>query len=154
MNLYYLSCSIVLFSIGFLSLLLTYIIIALIGIYDISSNSNLQKCNDSHLIIYSFITLILLVKINNTIICLTKDKNEIYIYIIEIISTIIMCIWGIYEFFGVDCINNLTDTILYKSCFAYWIFNNILLTLILLSSIYKFITYKNNDNCINDFDNI
>ena len=154
MNLYYLSCSIVLFSIGFLSLLLTYIIIALIGIYDISSNSNLQKCNDSHLIIYSFITLILLVKINNTIICLTKDKNEIYIYIIEIISTIIMCIWGIYEFFGVDCINHLTDTILYKSCFAYWIFNNILLTLILLSSIYKFITYKNNDNCINDFDNI
>lgn len=141
-NLCCLTSSIVFFSIVIFIATVCYIVFAIIGLVNTSLNKESDLCSDSHLWIYSLISLILLLKSKNTIAVLTQkedDKNYNFIQTIcEILILLGMCVWGAYEFFGVKCVNELNNTILYKTSFAYWIVNSILLFLLLLIMIIGF----------------
>jgi hypothetical protein len=161
-NLCFLTCSIIIFAITFFILIITFIAFSIIGLINTSLEEEYSLCNKSHLCIYSIVSLLLILKMKYTIDVLFKDnsnKNEpsnIIVYI-EILINIGIIIWGAYEFYGINCVNNLNNTILYKTTFTYWIFNIILLSLqlvIYLKLISKIFTfYKSNIQVTNDLEN-
>ena len=114
-NLYCVTCSIVIFSIVLLLLSIAYFVFAIVGLINTSFNEESHLCNGSHLWIYSLVSLILLMKTRNTVLLFNNkedEKNNLGIFIESSIS-LIMFIWGTYEFFCVNCVNNLYHTILY-----------------------------------------
>jgi hypothetical protein len=101
--------------------LLLLIIFSIIGLANTSNNDIL--CPNSHLWYYLLISLlILLITIINYKIK-QNSNNYFYNIIFYVIISLGMIIWGTYELFYIDCINKLSDTILYKVSFTYWIYN-------------------------------
>jgi len=135
-NLPCLTCSLVYISFGFLLLIIIYNIFAIIGLVETPLNIENELCINSHLWIYSLVSLILLFKIKITLSIFTN--NNILTFF-ELLLSLGMFIWGIYEFFFVKCINKLNNTLLYKTTFAYWIVNIFLLILIFGLIIYRVI---------------
>ena len=133
-NLHCLTCSIVFFGILFFLLIVTFVVFTIFGL-----NEEIKSCDKSHLWIYSLVSLLLLLKLKNTMIVFTKNNNNIMRFI-ELLTLLGMITWGIYEFFYVDCVNELNDTILYKTSFIYLLVNIILLSILLLFIISDFIT--------------
>ena len=96
--------------------------------------SNLYEYGIISIVVVTFIfyqTYIINKKANN-------NFNEYYNYIInysgiQIVMLILLILWGIYEFYYVNCINNLNDIFLYKCLFVYFIF--LIVCCILLSII-------------------
>ena len=131
-----------------LILLLTYVIFTIIGLIQISLNEQINICEQSHLWIYSLLSLIILLincinKISeNHINTNTNNKKKVIIYIfIQLFLSTLMILWGIYEFFGNICIDDLKSTILYKTSFLYWIVENIKFIILFLLFINYLHTY-------------
>ena len=144
------TCSIIIFGIGFIISIITFIIFLIIGLINTSLKETYDLCNESHLWIYGIVSLLLILKIKNTINIFIKDDYNTTYTRIEILINIVMFFWGIFEFFNIKCINNLNNTILYKTTLIYWIIVNI----ILFGLFFKFyICYKKNINT-NDIENI
>ena len=133
-NLCCFTCSIILFSISLLALIITYIVFAIIGLVRTSLNIESELCHESNLWIYVLVSLILFLKINNVITIFKKPENDgetkYFQFLVEFGISLSMFIWGAYELFGVKCVNNLNNTILYKCAFGYWITSTILLGII------------------------
>ena len=134
-NLPCVACSIVFFSFGLLLLIIIYNIFAIIGLVETPIKIENKLCINSHLWIYSIISLILVFKIKITLSIFTNN----YLLPFELLISLGMFSWGIYEFFFVKCIDKLNNTLLYKTTFIYWIVNIILLVLIIVFIIYKLI---------------
>ena len=131
-----------------LILLVTYVIFTIIGLIQISLNEQINICEQSHLWIYSLLSLIILLincinKISeNHINTNTNNKKKVIIYIfIQLFLSTLMILWGIYEFFGNICIDDLKSTILYKTSFLYWIVENIKFIILFLLFINYLHTY-------------
>lgn len=125
-KLHYITCSIVFFGILIFLLIIAFIVFSIIGLINKS-----DACDESDLWLYSIVSLLLLLKIRNTMKVFTKNTNNIMI-VIELLTLIGMVGWGFREFFYVDCTDKINDTLLYKTCFLYWVVNFILLVILLL----------------------
>ena len=149
-NLCCLGCFLILFVVGIFVFMTAYIVFAIIGLIGTSFNKEHELCNESHLWIYTLISLVLIgFAIKNTsylmkmreiekereiefLINTDKETNKrSYSKILfNFLISLGMFIWGAYEFFTIKCISNLNNTMLYKSAFAYWIFITIQSSLI------------------------
>ena len=146
-NLYYLICSIIFISLGLFLSIISYIIFAIFGLINTSLHEQNELCSNSHLWIYSLVSLILLINVKNIIGDIIKEKADNNYLIIKLSLLIFMIGWGGYEFYGIDCINKLSDTMLYKSSFAYWFCNIILLVLFFI-----IFNFRNNTNVVENND--
>lgn len=120
--------------------IIAYITFAVIGVINTSINEQYELCNKSHIWIYNIASLAsLLMSFVLAIILKMTNIDFKCIFITLIYESIIlsgMCIWGIYEFFGVSCFDKLSKTILYKLTFVHWMFNIFILAELLLCIIY------------------
>jgi hypothetical protein len=122
-----------------------FISLIILNIFDIIGllNDNLIKtkylCNDSHIWHYVLISLIIINLFLLSIKCIDKDdvKKLNYVLLFSAIYFPVMIIWGIVELFGILCINNLYNTLIYDMMVINWI------TYIFIFSIFfiKFIYY-------------
>jgi hypothetical protein len=113
---------IIIFSFTISSLLIIFIVYMIIGLIQTSINEINNSCPKSHLWYYSLIALILLIMQNIQIINSKKDsKISLIMSCIQILQSIVMLIWGSYELFGINCVNEFKDTILYNTALIYWI---------------------------------
>ena len=79
-------------------------------------------CEKSNL--WYYLTTIFIVNILNTQ-SSNKDETNRGIYLFLVLTGLF--IWGAYELFGVNCVNELNTTLLYKLSLAYWITSCVLL---------------------------
>jgi hypothetical protein len=141
-SLWCLSFYIITFTITIIILIITYIAFLMFGLITTSLIDEYNLCNSSHLWIYSLILLLLILKIKNILNIFTKDdyiKNNYIIITLDILLNIGIIIWGVYEFYIINCTKNLSDTMLYKITYICWLINIILLGTVLLFIFYKFI---------------
>ena len=141
-NLFCLTCLMLMFTIGLIIIIITYIVFAIIALIRVSLEKQKDLCYDSNLWFYCLISLILIPKINLTI--KNIKNNNLILKVIEILITIGIIIWGIYEFYDVNCINNLNDTILYSVTYVYWLSQIIFLGIITIIILYDIIETKTN----------
>lgn len=109
-----------------------YFIFSIIGLVNTPLSSQRKLCNESQIWIYSLTSLITMCdKIYLASLHDTKentnDNADKYTKIIHtfcvlfttITINLIMTCWGIREFYYVECVDNLKDTVLYKTAFGY-----------------------------------
>jgi hypothetical protein len=144
-NLYCLICLIVSSSIISFILSSIYIAFTIIGLVNTSYNEIYKLCKNSHLWIYNLVSLILfLVSMKNVHNSLQNQNNNYKQIIIQAIILLIISFWGAFEIFFVNCVNELDNTILYRTSFMYWLINTIMLFLLLLGVTIKLFNFTNN----------
>lgn len=132
-NIQCLTCITVLCSMTIFTFASIYIAFTIIGLVNTPLNEIYDICNNSNLWIYSLMSLLFFIILIRNIHSLIKNDdnngNNNKNIIIQFVILLIIIIWGIYEFFCVNCIDKLSRTILYKISFINWIFNIVMLVI-------------------------
>ena len=122
-----------------------YIVAIINALYTWEEKNESKQCYSSHLYEYGLTTVMTIIlsslityKISNNFIenirnnfdfienisgiieNIINNKKQL---ICELIPCILFVIWGFFEFYNVNCVNNLNNTLLYKYSFAYFIYS-------------------------------
>jgi len=110
----------ILFILGLVAGSISFIVYTIIGLCDLSFKEQKKQCSNSNLWVYVLVNLIVTSMISMSVTKTEKKLKSISIlesllsFIIQILISLGFTVWGCYEFFGVNCIDTLNDTILYK----------------------------------------
>lgn len=107
--------------------ILTFLIVAFFvftfkALVETSCNDVNSVCKESNLWYYLTTIFIINVLSNN-------DNKKNYIEFFCVNTGFFL--WGLYELFGVKCVNNLHSTLLYEFSLSYWIFISVVLFLVI-----------------------
>jgi len=96
--------------------LITFTVFCIISISVISLKTTQNRCPDSDLWLYMLLSIVIPVWLS--LVASKKEKKTMADSICMIISELSILCWGTYEVFGVSCVSNLEDILLYKMSFA------------------------------------
>ena len=83
-----------------------------------------EVCQESNLWYYlTTIFIMCILDIKNIV---SNSKNRLNNINTEFTISLGLFIWGLYEFVGIKCVNNLESTLLYKLSLSFWILSSIL----------------------------
>jgi hypothetical protein len=123
-------------SISLIAGIIIFYIFSIVGLIYTPNDEVNQLCCNSNL--WYYLTTGLVLNFINVIFYKNKDILFGHLEII-IFSLLGMICWGGYELFSISCINNLYDTILYKSSLTYWVFNLFFISFLSAYAVWKYI---------------
>jgi hypothetical protein len=97
---------------GFIGCVIANIVFEIMSLCQLSYSEQKDKCQASNAWVYILVNLILSFSAASSVNKEKKDNFSI-LHIIQICILLGMTIWGIYEFFGVNCLDNIKSTLLY-----------------------------------------
>ena len=113
----------------FTPLVLTFNIYSIKSLIDVSYKDVSNICSNTN--IWYYLLTITLLSISG----LQKNNNKLE-SLLAVLQMLVFFIWGSYELFGVNCIDQLKNTNLYIISLTYWILITILLSILVISILY------------------
>jgi len=107
-------CTTRILALGFAMASIINIIFSTIGLVETSHNKLQEQCPDTNIWIYLIGTIIISCGACNNVQLAIGDETSRRTALYGIIPMIGWLLWGVYELWGVDCVNEIDDTIIYR----------------------------------------
>jgi len=113
-----------------IKLYIIFVIFTIFGLTETSLDNLRFICYKSNLWYYLIVRLIL--GFNFNLYYFLKKNIAIINLLFQFIIVIFFFSWGYYELFYVDCIQSLNHLLIYKVVLAYWLYNGLLLLILVI----------------------